>query len=113
MTEVANNRRQFLKRARGTFAAGVGLAVVPSIASRAATPHAQWDDPKYDNAPPPRRGIKLQPDVCGIVCDPISCTDHMGCGPNGWKFQCYGCGYNFTHCYQRSCAHFCECNGCC
>ncbi len=122
MTEIANSRRQFLRRVGGTFAAGVGMAVVPAVTARASTASLRTSSPPANAGrsglataylPPPRRGIKLAPDVCGISCQPSGCTT-SGCPPMYRNFHCLGCGYDYYQCYKRTtCTSFCECQGCC
>lgn len=117
MSEVSNSRRQFLRRAAGTFAAGAGLALATTnTAAGASVPRdaGAGIDVKGGAAeyPPPRRGVKLQdPNVCGIQCQPISCPGGCGAGRN--YFRCFGCGYNYSQCYTHSCTTFCDCVGCC
>jgi hypothetical protein len=89
------SRKGFLKALSTTFAAGVGLAILP------------------DGAHASERRRSRSPDTidCAVVCVPTSCSSHNGCG-SGWQFHCTGCGLSYYQCATRTCATWCVQQGC-
>lgn len=94
-------RRSFLRALGVTLAAGLGAAVLPGTALASGRG---------------RRGQKLHPNVCGVVCSPVDPSFCGGCSGGGTCMQCHSdiCGYTDTpYCDTSHNTTWCACNGCC
>jgi hypothetical protein len=109
VTEGSRTRRQFLRRAGATLAAGAGVALVPARGARASANPALAAGAFLDH--PPRLGLSFHPDICGVACTVAGCPG--GCPKGRNLFHCVGCGYSYYLCERRACGSYCNCPGCC
>jgi hypothetical protein len=100
------DRRRFLARVVGLFAAGAAAMVAPALA------HAE--SPQYQGLKTLERGpdAGFSPEFCGVTCSPWDCCSN-GCCSGVYLFRCYNnCDHTYFYACSTPCSAFCLSLGC-